>query len=703
VIDMCGIAGILSFDGRPVAPERLRAMTGAMVHRGPDDEGFHVADGVGLGMRRLSIIDLTTGRQPIANEDGTVQVVLNGEIYNFRELRRRLEARGHRFASAADTEVIVHLYEDLGPACVEELRGMFGLALWDARERRLLVARDRLGIKPLYWARHRGEHGDELLFASELKSILALDTVPVELDGAAVDHLFTFSTTPADRSVVSGIGKLEPGHLLLAGPGRGVEVRRWWDVRFEPERGRSEEEWAEALRAELEESVRLHRVSDVPLGAFLSGGVDSSAVVAALSRESARTGDEPPRTFSIGFREKEYDELEYARLAARAFGTRHRERVVEPDALEVLDEIAWHLDEPFGDSSAIPTFMVSKLAAEEVTVVLSGDGGDELFAGYDKYVVEGRERRNRFLPAPVRWLLGRVGNALPEGTTGRELLRHTALVGAERYLDAGTLFKDDQKAKLFGDGAPEAPHGWDPRAFSTRHLDTGDHWLSALQRLDLATYLPLDILTKVDRMSMAHSIEARVPLLDHKVVELAARIPPELQLKDGRTKHLFKRTLEGWVPREILERPKRGFAVPLGRWFRDRLGAFVRELLLSETARRRGIFRPAYLEELLRLHAAGRPLDLHLWTLISFELWCRRFLDRGAGAAAFAAPAAAAAPAGLPSRRNPDSTLRTPASVPAAAAASVVSLEERRREGVAPAFGRGTRLALEGWGRGREP
>ena len=625
---MCGIAGILSFDGRPVAPARVRTMTDAMIHRGPDDEGFYFGQGVGLGMRRLAIIDLATGRQPIASEDGSVQVVLNGEIYNFQELRRRLEARGHRFATATDTEVIVHLYEELGPACVEELRGMFAFALWDAGERRLLIARDRLGIKPLYWARYRGPAGDTLAFASELKAILALDELPVELDGAAVDHLFSFSTTPADRSIVAGVARLEPGCLLLASPAGGVVTRRWWEVRFEPDFRPSEAEWAEALRAEIEESVRLHRVSDVPLGAFLSGGVDSSAVVASLSALAAAEGAEPVRTFSIGFREADYDELEYARLAAEAFGTRHRERVVEPEVMAVLDELAWHLDEPFGDSSAIPTFMVSALAAEDVTVVLSGDGGDELFAGYDKYRVERRERWNRFLPGPLRRVIGAAGAALPEGATGRELLRHLALVGADRYLDAGTLFKDDQKRKLFADGAVERPAGYDPRSYARRFLDTPDtHWLSALQRLDLATYLPLDILTKVDRMSMAHSIEARVPLLDHRVVELAARIPPQLQLQGERGKAVFKRALEGRVPQPILERPKRGFAIPLGRWFRGRLGGFVRELLLSEESRRRGIFRASYLEELLRLHEAGRPLDLQLWTLISFELWCRTFLD----------------------------------------------------------------------------
>ncbi len=659
---MCGIAGILSFEERPVAPARVRAMTDALVHRGPDDEGLFFGPGVGLGMRRLSIIDLATGRQPIGNEDGTVEVVLNGEIYNFRELRRRLEARGHVFRTATDTEVIVHLYEEEGAACVESLRGMFAFALWDDSRRRLLVARDRLGIKPLYWARYHGPHGDTLAFGSEVKAILALGELPVELDWGSVQHLFHFSTTPPAASIVAGIAKLEPGHLLLASARGGVETRCWWEPRFEADPGPTEAEWIERLRAKLVESVELHRVSDVPLGAFLSGGVDSSAVVAAMTR-GAGSGSGPVRTFSIGFEESDYSELDVARMVAERLGTRHREQVVVPEVVEVLEELAWYLDEPFGDSSAIPTYMVSKLAADDVTVVLSGDGGDELFAGYDKYRVERRERANRFLPAPVRRLLGAIGESLPEGATGRELLRHTALVGADRYLDAGTLFKDDQKAKLFRPDVLERMAPYDPPNAVRRFLDGSDgHWLSALQRFDLATYLPLDILTKVDRMSMASSLEARVPLLDHELVELAARIPPELKLRGNRTKYVFKRALEGWVPQPVLDRPKRGFAIPLGGWFRGRLGPYLRELLLSETSRRRGIFQAGYVEDLLRLHAAGRPLDLQLWTLLSFELWCRTFLDRGKGASAEGNPASVAAAPVAPRapRRRASAAARAP-------------------------------------------
>src|SRR5262245_47653940 len=394
---MCGIAGILSLTGRPVEGDELFAMTGAIVHRGPDDDGYYLDADVGLAMRRLSIIDLESGHQPVHNEDGSVSVVFNGEIYNYRELRAELERRGHAFSSTSDTEVIVHLYEDLGPACVDRLRGMFAFALWDAKRRRLLVARDRLGIKPLYYA----EVGGRLIFGSELKSLLALPDVERRLDWSAIGHLLASQVTPRDGSIVAGVRKLEPGHRLIARPGVPPRIERYWDVRFEPDRGQSPARLAERLGELLEESVRLHLVRDVPRGAFLSGGMDSSAVVATM----ARLGAQPVKTFAIGFGEAEYDELAYARIAARAFGTEHHELVLGPEALGNLEDLAWHLDEPFGDSSAVPTYMVSRLAAQSVKVVLSGDGGDELFAGYDKYAVEGRERRYRHLPVAARRLL----------------------------------------------------------------------------------------------------------------------------------------------------------------------------------------------------------------------------------------------------------------------------------------------------------
>jgi len=595
-------------------------MCAVLTHRGPDDAGYYLDGRAGLAMRRLSIIDLATGRQPVHNEDGSVQVVLNGEIYNYRELRHSLESLGHAFYTATDTEVIVHLYEEYGSRCVESLRGMFAFALWDGRRKQLLLARDRLGIKPLYYTETDGRFA----FASELKALLQLPEVERRLNWGAVNHLFTFLCTPTSESIVAGVHKLEAGNLLVLSQGHAPRIERYWDVEFDADHGRSEASLIEQLRSLLEESVRLHMVSDVPLGAFLSGGIDSSSVVAAMARLSSR----PVKPFSIGFREPAYDEAVHARRVADALGTEHHELTLEPDVVDSLEDIVWFLDEPFGDSSAIPTYMVSMLAATEVKVVLSGDGGDELFAGYDRYQVEARERRREHAPAALRRILGLVGGLLPEGARGRNFLRHLALDGTERYLDALTLFRAEEKRRLFLPQAAEQLLDDGPWRELRASLKNGNgDWLAALQYADLKHYLPLDIFTKVDRMSMAHSLEARVPLLDHKLVEFAAGLPPEYRLREGVSKDLFKRAMRGLLPDTVIDRPKQGFAVPLGAWFRGRLGPFVRDLLLSDTCRRRGIFDTAYIEKLLGLHGRGRPLDLHLWTLVSFELWCRRFLD----------------------------------------------------------------------------
>jgi len=574
-------------------------------------------------MRRLSIIDLDSGRQPVSNEDGTIWVVFNGEIYNFQELRRQMEGRGHVFSTRTDTETIVHLYEEYGNHCVDHLRGMFAFALWDEHRGRLLIARDRLGIKPLYYA----ECGGRLLFASELKSILQLPEVGRDLNWSAVSHLFTFLSTPPTEAIIEGVRKLEPGCLMAVSPGRAPVIERYWSLNFEPDYGKDEAYFVEGVRGLLEESVRLHMVSDVPLGAFLSGGIDSSSIVAT----AARLSPEPLKTFSIGFTEPEYNELEYARVVAEQFGTDHRELTLGPDALGQLEDLAWHLDEPFGDSSAIPTYMVSKLAAESVKVVLSGDGGDELFAGYDKYLVEQRERSHKPLPAPVRSVMGAIGRTMPAGMRGRNLLRHISLAGAERYLDAMTLFRRDDIKSLFRPDVCKLLAPYEPWRAKAAFMESSDrNWLSSLQGLDVNNYLPLDILTKVDRMSMAHSIETRVPLLDHKLVEFASTIPPEMNLRGGTTKYVLKRAMKGVLPERIINRPKRGFAIPLGYWFRGKLSGFVRDLLLGESARRRGFFNAPYVEDLVAQHERGRNLDLQIWTLISFELWARVFLDRGA-------------------------------------------------------------------------
>jgi len=629
---MCGIAGIVSLSGpRPTGPE-LRAMARALVHRGPDAVGAYLDDDAGLVARRLSVIDLSTGSQPVSSEDGRVWAVLNGEIYNYRELRRELVARGHRLASTGDTETIVHLYEDLGDAFVEKLRGMFALAVWDGRRRRLLLARDRIGIKPLYYTRTRGR----LVFASEVKALLRLPEVPRSLSWPAIDHLLDVGTTPPGSSIVDGIEKLEPGHVLVAASGGRVTTRRYWTFTVRPDRSRTSAWFEERLRELLDETVRLHRASDVPVGAFLSGGIDSSAIVATMARE---TGS-PLDTLSAGFSERAFDETAAARAVARRFRTRHHEEVVGPDAASLLEEMTWYLDEPFGDPSAIPTYLLARRAAPHVTVILSGDGGDELFAGYDRYLVEDAERRRDALPRTLRAAIGTVGSWLPMGATGRAFLRHFALSGAERYIDAQTLFRrDERRAVLTRDAVEMLPRERPRRAEVDAIRSFPGHWLSALQTHDVNRYLPLDILAKVDRATMAHSIEARVPLLDHVLVEFAATIPPELHLREGRPKDLLKRAVADRVPKRVVSRPKQGFAVPLDAWFRGPLSGLLRETLLSEATASRGILDTEKVERLIDLHARGRDLSLQLFTLLSLELWCRTFLDRAVAEAPRAARA----------------------------------------------------------------
>jgi asparagine synthase (glutamine-hydrolysing) len=499
---------------------------------------------------------------------------------------------------------------------------MFALAIWDTKQRQILLARDRLGIKPLYYAERDGE----LVFASELKPILELPHISRTLNWQALNHLFTCLVTPSSQSIVDGVQKLEPARLATARNGTALRVERYWDVSFEPDERATEGELVERLRELLVESVSLHQVSDVPVGAFLSGGIDSSAVVATMKPLNAT----PIKTFSVGFKEADYNELGYARRIASLNGTEHHDLVLEPDVIPLVEDLAWYLDEPFGDTSAIPTYMVSKLASEHVKVVLTGDGGDEIFGGYDKYVVEGRERRafDR-VPTPLRRMAGAIGDMMPEGMRGRRFLRHLALDGNRRYLDAQTLVHADEMSKLFLHDAFVEMAGYDPWAASMSHLDSGPDWMSSVQYGDLQTYLPLDILTKVDRMTMAHSIEARPPLLDHRLVEFAATIPARFRLHDGTTKYLLKQAMRGILPDQTIDRVKKGFAVPLARWFRGELSGFSRDVLLSDTCRHRGLLNASYVEEMLKRHQQGRDLDLQLWTLLSFELWCRRFLDRG--------------------------------------------------------------------------
>jgi asparagine synthase (glutamine-hydrolysing) len=628
---MCGIAGIVRWETVPSASD-VHAMCDALVHRGPDDEGVYVGQHVAMGMRRLSIIDVAAGHQPIANEDRSVWVVFNGEIYNYKELRDDLRRCGHVFETSTDTETLVHLYEEYGPALTDKLRGMFAFAIWDARQRQLLLGRDRLGIKPLFYA----ALPDGLAFASELKALLALPYIERELRWSSLAHVLTFLATPATHSIVDGIEKLDAGHWGLLRHGRPLVTERYWDVAFAPDTASTEDELAARVRETLDEAVALHLRSDVPVGAFLSGGVDSSAVVAAMSRQAVT----PIKTFSIGFAEPAFDERPHARRVADVCGTEHHELVLMPQDLSLVEEIVWHLDEPFGDSSAIPTYMVSKLAAQHVKVVLSGDGGDELFGGYDKYVVEQHERRYDRWPRLLKRACGAIGRRLPHGTPGQRWLSHVALSGARRYVDASTLFAGRELQRLLTADARRHLRGDEaiaPAVATLNGMPAGS--LAAMQYWDLHHYLPLDILVKVDRMTMAHSLEARPVLLDHRLVELAATIPESLQVRGSTRKYLFKRAVAATLPDGVAQRRKQGFDVPLAHWFRGPWLDFVGDTLLSKTSRERGIVNGTYVEHLLRLNRRGRAMDRELWTLVCFEQWCRTFLD---------APVRATAPSAMP-------------------------------------------------------
>lgn len=600
----------------------MHRMCEVIRHRGPDDEGIHVEAGVGLGMRRLSIIDLSTGQQPIHNEDRSIWLVFNGEIYNYRELRAELEAAGHAFYTSSDTEVIVHAYEQWGEAAFGRLRGMFGIGLWDRPRRTLLLVRDRAGIKPLHFTERNGR----LYFGSEIKSLIAAGAVDREIDLQALDHYLSFLYAPRDRSLFKGVRKLPPGHLLRWRDGR-ADVSKYWEIdATEPFQG-SAEDAARSLRAVLADAVRSHMVSDVPLGAFLSGGVDSSLVVGLMAEASSQ----PVKTFCIGFDEPQFDELEHARTVARHFGTEHHEFVVRPDGLSILDRLVEHFDEPFADSSAIPTWYVSEVARRHVTVVLSGDGGDELFGGYDRYLPHPRVAQFDRLSIPgVRRLAGAVWPVLPHGVRGKNFLRHVSRDENGRYLDSIAFLQADEKDALYSADVRRALAHWDAEgslgAQFTRFAALPHH--SRMMRFDFETYLPEDVLTKVDRMSMAHSIESRVPLLDNQVIDFAATLPAHLKIKNGRRKHILKEAVRSLLPPGIIDRKKQGFGVPLGVWFRGGLTDVFSDVLRSPRTRQRGYFEPGFVDRLVEEHLGGRrDHTLQLWQLMVFELWHRHYLD----------------------------------------------------------------------------
>jgi asparagine synthase (glutamine-hydrolysing) len=632
---MCGIAGFIDQRKILAGDERagvLDRMCRRIAHRGPDDQGTMIEGGVALGMRRLSIIDLAGGHQPISGCGGRVSVVFNGEIYNYRELQKELEERGHPFHTHSDTEAIVHAYEQYGARCVESLRGMFAFALWDSRDRTLFIARDRVGKKPLYYTE---TPEGSFVFGSELKSLLDHPHVRREINLEALDAYLSLGYVPEEMSIFRGVHKLEPGcHLTLRD--EKLTIERYWDFTYEPLREtRSEEDYVAELRALIEEAVRIRLVADVPLGAFLSGGIDSSTVVAMMARHTSQ----PVKTFSIGFHEESYSELEYARLTAEHFGTEHHEFIVTPDVCRIVEDLAWHFDEPFADTSAVPTYMVSKLAREHVKVVLSGDGGDELFAGYTRYVVDRRRGGFARLPRVVReGLMRPVSRRLPHGAWGRNYLYNVTLDPLSRYLDSVSAFTTLNKRSLYAREFRErlgADGDLTARLFETHaaRVRSGEP-LDALLYLDSKTYLPGDILTKVDRMSMAVSLEARVPLLDHQLIEFVTRIPASLKMKGLETKYIFKRAARGLVPDRILDRPKQGFDVPLQRWINHELREQIRETLTGPRAHARGYFDPAYVALLFDEHERGRrDHSTPLWTLFMLELWHRSYADADASAA----------------------------------------------------------------------
>lgn len=643
---MCGISGLYQYEtGAPAQRRLLEAMLDSIHHRGPDDFGIHVDGAMAFGMRRLSIIDLAGGQQPVFNEAGDIAVVFNGEIYNYRDLTSRLQRRGHRFATASDTEVIVHAYEEWGDQCVQHLRGMFGFAIWDSRKRRLLVARDRLGIKPLYYTQVNGT----LVYGSEIKSILLHPAIEPQIDYTALGHYLRLKYVPAPLTLFKGIGSLPPGHLLVC-DSNGVTIRRYWDLDFvdHHERPMREEEYAEELEALLRESVGLHLQSDVPFGAFLSGGLDSSLIVALMSDVL----DQPVKTFSVGFAGGEGDELPYARQVAQQFGAEHYEVRASPDDFTNLAEkVVWHLDQPIADQALMATYLVSKLARTQVKMVLTGEGGDELFGGYARYVGEQFAPLMQAVPPAVRAIGPSLTRRLPGlrrpkiaidalsrsseaerfanwfPLFNREALvdvlspalRNEVVTGATEYLIAAQLTRTRAKAPLH----------------RMLYVDT---------KLWLADYL----LLRGDKLTMAASIEARVPLLDHPLVEFAAALPPDVKVRGLVRKYLLKRVARSLLPDEIIDRKKQGFPIPIAAWFRNEARPFVRDLLAPETLERRGLLDPAYVTQLIDDHEAGlADHSVLLMGLLSLELWHRAFLDRPLRADLSAPPTVGAcAPAG---------------------------------------------------------
>ncbi len=625
---MCGICGQVTFSGTPVNPDAIRAMTATLVHRGPDEDGYYFQPGVGLGMRRLKVLDLKTGQQPITNEDKSVWLVFNGEIYNYQELRQTLQSQGHRFTTQSDTEVIVHLYEEMGPACVDNLNGMFAFALWDEREQRLLLARDHLGIKPLYYSLQ----GGRLSFASELKALLVDGDATRKMDPASVADYFRWLYIPAPHTIFEGIKKLPPGSRLLM-TAEGVRIEQYWRVEFPavPVASLTEDEWAERLRAAIRSAVRRQMVADVPVGVFLSGGVDSSGIV-AMARECVPG---TLQTFSAGFPGMGlYDERAYAKRVADQFACEHHALEMTPSAVDALEIVIQACDEPFGDSSAIPLYFLARFAKNFVTVALSGTGGDDLFAGYRRYRMSQWLPRYQQLPPGVRRWLAHIVTALPAHRRSRwaewSLYAKRFCAAAQNgaspmaaYLSTLTFFDEALRRELL-------PVGVTARELPAEQFDgEPSDPLNAYLLTDLTTYLPDDLLVKEDRMTMAVGLEARVPFLDLEVVRLALQMPSQIKLHGNVTKAVLRRALKPVLPESIVSRPKHGFAVPVGEWLKGDLAPLFQDTVLSPRAASRPWIAGEVARALFERHRQGREdLGQQLWALLVFEMWCRRYLER---------------------------------------------------------------------------
>lgn len=626
---MCGICGVVNSNpNHPIDEQILRRMCQVIYHRGPDDEGYFIDGQAGLGMRRLSIIDLVTGDQPMSNEDGTVQVVHNGEIYNFKLLRKKLINSGHEFKSNSDTEAIVHAYEEYGDQCCEYFNGMFAFALWDAARQRLLLARDHLGIKPLYYWIGK----DRIIFGSELKSVISHPEVPRNVDLHALDQYLTLEYIPSPRTIFQEVKKLPAGSRLVFEDGAAT-VAEYWDLP-EIDPPQDENVVAEMLTELIDEAVRMQLVSDVPLGAFLSGGIDSSTVVSSMSMASSH----PVKTFSIGFDDATYDELPFARAVAQRYNTDHTEEIIEPNIAEVAERLVRHLDEPFGDFSIFPTFLVSEVARREVKVVLSGDGGDELFGGYDTYVAQELDRYYRYLPGHLREnLLPALLTRVPPRPAKKGLVNKTkrfvegaALNSALQHARWMQFLSPQDKAVLYQPDLLEALNGQNATEVLEKYFQrtAGRDPLIQQQYVDIKTYLVDDILTKVDRMSMAVSLETRVPLLDYRIVELAANLPARMKLNRGQTKLILKQAMAERLPNEVLKKPKQGFSIPIKNWLKDPLKPMMVDLLAFDKVKQRGYFNPDCVSRWVTEHLNGTSNHSHrLWALMVFEMWNEQVMD----------------------------------------------------------------------------